>query len=166
VNGEGRLLRIYETGCAAETHELGRSLAQSLLPGDVLLVGELGTGKTCFAQGVAEGLGITENVTSPTFTLMREYAGSIPLYHLDAYRLESPADLIPIGVDEYLEKEGVLLVEWGDRVRDFFEIDHLEISFEFGGGEEERRISFISHAGAWQQRLREKPRGRDGHGRG
>ncbi len=93
-----------EAHSADETRELGSALAGLLRPGDVvLLVGELGAGKTCFAQGVAHGLEVREQVTSPTFTLIREYRGRLPLYHLDAYRLEGAADLFAIGADEYLD---------------------------------------------------------------
>jgi len=167
MRGEAAGTRAYGTRCAGETCELGHRLAALLCPGDVvLLVGELGAGKTCFAQGVARGLEVTEQVTSPTFTLMREYHGRMPLYHLDAYRLEGPADLFAIGVDEYLDGDGVLLVEWGDRARDFFTLEYLEVRFDFADGDEERRIRFIARGGSWQQRLLEMPAGSERHGLG
>jgi tRNA threonylcarbamoyladenosine biosynthesis protein TsaE len=144
----------FVTRSAEETRELGCELAGMLHPGDVvLLVGELGAGKTCFAQGVARGLEVREHVTSPTFNLLREYHGRIALYHLDAYRLDGPADLFAIGVDEYLDGDGVLLVEWGDRVRDFFRMEYLEISLMFGTGDDERRVVFEPRGNAWAQRL-------------
>jgi len=132
----------------------------------VLLVGELGAGKTCFAQGVAHGLEVREQVTSPTFTLIREYRGRMPLYHLDAYRLEGAADLFAIGVDEYLDKDGVLLVEWGDRARDFFTMDHLEITFFFGTSDEERRIVFTPCGSSWESRPLRAALGGSDRGRG
>jgi len=149
--GHGPLdFRMY---CADDTRELGSALAGLLVPGDVvLLIGELGAGKTCFAQGVAHGLEVREQVTSPTFTLMREYRGRLPLYHLDAYRLDGAADLFSIGVDEYLDGDGVLLVEWGDRAREFFTVDHLEVGILFGTGDEERRIVFTPHGDSWARR--------------
>jgi tRNA threonylcarbamoyladenosine biosynthesis protein TsaE len=159
--------RSYETRSAGETQGLGRELASLLRPGDVvLLLGELGAGKTCFAQGVARGLGVGEQVTSPTFTLMREYRGRMPLYHLDAYRLHGSADLFAIGVDEYLERDGVLMVEWGDRARDFFSMEHLEVGFSFGGGDEERRVVFTPRGDSWARRLLETQSGGGEHGRG
>lgn len=144
-----------------ETQELGRRLASVLRDGDVVLVvGELGTGKTCLAKGLARGLGVGENVLSPTFTLLREYKGRIPLFHLDAYRLEGPWDLFDLGIEEYLEGEGVLLVEWGDRARDFFPGDFLEVRLEFTDKEEERRITFLPRGGDWLERIGCLPRGR------
>ena len=152
--------RTFETRNARETQELGQALARLLRRGDVvLLVGELGAGKTCFAQGVARGLGVGEQVTSPTFTLMREYRGSMPFYHLDAYRL-GEADFFAIGVDEYLDGDGVLLVEWGDRASGFFGAESLEVALFFGAGDEERRLVFTPHGNAWTRRLRELAPGR------
>ncbi len=156
-----------ETHSSDETRELGSSLAGLLRPDDVvLLIGELGTGKTCFAQGVAHGLEVREQVTSPTFTLMREYRGRMPLYHLDAYRLEGAADLFAIGVDEYLDAGGILLVEWGDRARDFFTVDHLEIDFFFGASDEERRILFTPCGNSWASRPLQAALGGSDRGRG
>jgi tRNA threonylcarbamoyladenosine biosynthesis protein TsaE len=157
----------YITRGAGETRQLGSDLAGLLLPGDVvLLIGELGAGKTCFAQGVARGLEVREQVTSPTFTLMREYRGRLALYHLDAYRLEGAADLFAIGADEYLDSAGVLLVEWGDRARDFFTMDHLEITFFFGTSDEERRIVFTLRGNSWESRPLRAVLGGSDHGRG
>lgn len=154
----------YKTRGPDETRDLGRRFAEALRPGDVvLLVGELGAGKTCFAQGLALGLGIEEQVTSPTFTLLREYKGRLPLYHLDAYRLEGSADLFDIGVDEYMEGQGVLIVEWGDRARDFFTPEYLEVGFEFAGDDEERRIRFSVHGGSWEGRMSKLKKERDGN---
>lgn len=145
----------FKTDSAEQTFGLGAELADLLSPGDVvLLVGELGAGKTCLAQGIARGMGIGEQVTSPTFTILREYSGRMPLYHLDAYRLDGPADLFDIGVDEYLEGKGVLVVEWGDRVRDFFPPGYLEVRLDFAGGDEERLIRFLPLGDEWEKRLR------------
>jgi len=151
--------RVYETGSAEETQGLGRELSSLLLPGDVVLLeGDLGAGKTCFAQGVARGLGVSEQVTSPTFTLIREYRGRIPLYHLDAYRLEGAADLFSIGVEEYLEGDGVLLVEWGERAPGFFEMERLEVRFSFGEGDDDRRVAFTPCGDSWCGRISGMPR--------
>jgi len=146
--------RHLRTESAGETFELGLAVAGLLRPGDVvLLVGELGTGKTCFTQGVARGMGIEKQVTSPTYTLMRVYQGRIPLYHLDAYRLEGPADLYDIGVDEYLEGEGIIVVEWGERVRCFFDPEYLEVRLDFAEGDDERHVRLLPHGSSWEIRL-------------
>ena len=109
-----KLIRVTQT--ARETQELGAGLAAHLLPSDVVcLFGELGTGKTTFIQGLARGLGASGNVVSPSFTLVHEHRGRVPLYHLDLYRLGS-ADLDDIGLDEILESDAVVAVEWAERL--------------------------------------------------
>ncbi len=101
---------------AEETRDVGRRLGGTLQPGDVLaLTGPLGAGKTVFAQGVAESLGIDEPVTSPTFTLISEYEGRMPFYHMDLYRLGTPDEFVWLGVEEMLNGSGVSLVEWSEK---------------------------------------------------
>lgn len=102
------------TGAPEETRALGRQLALSLLPGDVLLLyGDLGAGKSELTRGIAEGLGITTTVTSPSFTILNVYdEGRIPLYHFDWYRLSGADELYEMGMDEYLGGDGVAVVEW------------------------------------------------------
>ena len=105
------------TRSAAETEALGEELAANLAPGDLLLLaGELGAGKTTFVRGLARGLGIGAGVQSPTFQLVRVYAGRIQLAHVDLYRLEAGANLADLGLDDLLD-QGVVAVEWGDRLR-------------------------------------------------
>jgi tRNA threonylcarbamoyladenosine biosynthesis protein TsaE len=114
---------------AAQTHRLGARLGELLQAGDVLLLeGDLGAGKTVFAQGVAAGLGIDDPVTSPTFTLIHEYEGRLPLYHVDLYRLAGDADAAAIGLEEYLWGEGVTLIEWPDRAGGLLPAERLEIA--------------------------------------
>ncbi len=103
------------TRSAEETKELARRLAGLLEPGDCLaLEGDLGAGKTTFAQGLAEALGVEEAVDSPTFTIVKEYDGNLPFYHMDVYRIESPDE--QLGLEEYFYGDGVCLVEWASRV--------------------------------------------------
>jgi tRNA threonylcarbamoyladenosine biosynthesis protein TsaE len=138
-----------------DTLIIGKKLAGILKPGDVvLLIGELGTGKSVIARGIARGLGIKETISSPTFTLLKEYEGEVPLYHLDAYRLDSPADLFELGLEEYLG-EGILLVEWADRVYGFFDRDFLEIRIAYGEDESMRYIDLIPVGASWKSKLRE-----------
>ncbi len=102
-----------------------------LQPGDVItLNGDLGAGKTCFAGGVARGLGINERITSPTFTLINEYDGPLPLYHLDVYRLESPEELEDLGYEEYFYGSGVTLIEWAEQVEQYLPAERLDIFIE------------------------------------
>lgn len=143
-----------ETASEAETRELAAALAALLRPGDVvLLVGELGSGKTRFVQGLAEGLGVRERVLSPSFTLLRHYRGRLPLDHMDAYRLEGPHDLFELGIEEYLGGEGVLVVEWGDRVREFFTGDRLEVEMRFTEDDDRRCMVFRPYGVSWEERL-------------
>lgn len=98
------------------TRRLGALLGRLLLPGDVVLLhGDLGAGKTAFAQGIGAGLGVAETINSPTFTLLKEYRGRVPLYHFDLYRIEDPAELPALGFDDYFGGEGVCVVEWAER---------------------------------------------------
>ena len=100
-----------------ETRKLGEKLAENLQPGDVVLLeGELGAGKSELTRGIARGLGVTETVTSPSFTILNVYeSGRCPLYHFDWYRLESAEELYELGMDEYLGGDGIAVVEWPDR---------------------------------------------------
>ena len=102
---------------AGETQALGERLGSRLGRGDVVAcIGPLGAGKTCFLQGLARGLGVTADVTSPTFVLVNQYRGRVPVYHVDAYRTWSLTELMDVGVEEMLHGEGVTLVEWADKL--------------------------------------------------
>lgn len=113
----------------AQTRRFGSHLGAIVQPGDVVLLhGALGAGKTHFAQGVAQGLGITEPVRSPTFTMINEYReGRIPLFHIDLYRLEGDADLATIGLDEYFDAGGVVVVEWPEKGHGWLPEDALHL---------------------------------------
>ncbi len=132
----------FLTASAEETRALARRLAPTLRPGDVvLLVGELGAGKTTFVQGLAEGLGLDpQRVSSPTFVLIQEYAeeGAVPLYHVDAYRVRDPRELVEVGLEEYFERPGVTVIEWGDKVRERVPPDAIEVRFEVLEGDRRR----------------------------
>jgi tRNA threonylcarbamoyladenosine biosynthesis protein TsaE len=126
----------------AETAQLGERVGRALVAGDVVaLTGELGAGKTAFVQGVAVGLGIRGRVTSPTFTIVNEYEGPIPLFHVDFYRLEHAAELINVGFDDYFERGGVVVVEWAERYAESLPADRLDVRIEITGPES-RRLSF------------------------
>jgi tRNA threonylcarbamoyladenosine biosynthesis protein TsaE len=130
----------------AATDRLGRRLAEFLSPGTVVaLIGPLGAGKTYFVRAVAAGLGLTDPhaVSSPTFVLIQEYSARLPVYHFDAYRLNSPGEFFDLGAHEYFQADGVCLVEWADRVTPCLPADHLRITIA-PTGETSRRFTLES----------------------
>ena len=131
----------YITNFPAETEAIGAALGKIINPGTVIAYrGDLGAGKTAFTRGLAKGLGCTEIVTSPTYTIVNEYLGGrIPLFHFDMYRLRSSDDLFDIGWEDYLERGGVCAVEWSENVDDAME-DAVYITIE-KLGEESRKIT-------------------------
>lgn len=121
------------TTCSPEqTEQLGQQLAQLLRPGDVIAYqGDLGAGKTAFTRGLARGLGISEPVTSPTYTIVNEYlSGRLPLFHFDMYRLTSAEDLFDIGWEDYLSRGGVCAVEWSENIADALPADAIQVRIE------------------------------------
>lgn len=124
----------------ADTRDFGHQLAETLKPDTVIaLIGDLGTGKTTLTKYIAEGLGIREMITSPTFTIVCEYhSGRLPLYHFDVYRLAESEDLFEIGAEEYFYKGGVSIVEWADQAAEILPDDALCIFMEYGEKEGER----------------------------
>ncbi|MBR6165311.1 MAG: tRNA (adenosine(37)-N6)-threonylcarbamoyltransferase complex ATPase subunit type 1 TsaE [Clostridia bacterium] len=139
--------RLTETNSAAETRDLGEQLAAELQAGDVVLLeGDLGAGKSELTRGIARGLGVTETVTSPSFTILNVYeSGRCPLYHFDWYRLESAEELYELGLDEYLGGDGIAVVEWPERCPEAIPERTLRIRLEDTGEENRRRIT-IHHA--------------------
>ena len=137
-------MQIIETKTSKETRDLGRKLAESAQRGAVFaLVGDLGVGKTVFSQGFAEGLGIKEPVSSPTFTLVNEYhQGRLPFFHFDVYRLEEAEELETIGFEEYVYGRGATLIEWADRFSELLPAQTVWIRIEkdYAQGEDYRRI--------------------------
>ena len=124
-------MNCYETMSENETFQVGQELAKNAKGGEIFcLVGNLGVGKTIFSKGFATGLGITEHITSPTFTIVQIYQGKLPLYHFDMYRIEEPEELEMIGYEDYFYGEGVCLVEWANNVREVIPKDAIWISIE------------------------------------
>ena len=125
-----------------ETIKIGSRLAKRLKAGDVVaLVGELGSGKTVFTKGIAQGLGVknARYVNSPTFVIIKEYRGKVPLYHFDLYRLDSPSSLDSLGWDEYFYGGGIAVIEWADKARRLLPKKHIEVRLSVAG-ENRRKI--------------------------
>lgn len=126
-----------------DTGAFGRRLAEELKPGAVIaLTGDLGTGKTALAKAVAEGLGIREMITSPTFTIVQEYRdGRMPLFHFDVYRIGDPEEMYELGYEEYFFGDGVCIVEWADLIDELIPDKSLMIHIDYGAAEGERIYS-------------------------
>jgi tRNA threonylcarbamoyladenosine biosynthesis protein TsaE len=145
------------TRSAAETAAVGERLAALLRPGDVVvLTGDLGSGKTVLAKGIGAGLGVTEPVVSPTFTIVREYEGDVPLLHLDVYRLDHLQEAIDLGLEELLDEGRVTVVEWGEAIGAVLPPDRLEVVLSVPPPEEaddDVRIIELRPAGpSWEAR--------------
>jgi tRNA threonylcarbamoyladenosine biosynthesis protein TsaE len=139
---EGRPLeRIVETRNAAATQALAAALAVVARPGDLIsLVGDLGAGKTQFAKGFGAGLGVTDTIVSPSFVLMAEYRGRLPLFHIDLYRLAGAAEALAGGLVDERQGEGVTLIEWAERLADAMPLGRLDVVID-GTGDDPRRIA-------------------------
>lgn len=133
------------THSPAETQRLGQHLGQLVRAGDIIcLEGDLGSGKTCFTQGLGRGLGITEDIHSPTFILANEHRGGRwMLYHLDVYRMRSADEAMGIGLDDYLAGDGVVVIEWAEKIRAALPAECMWIKFDYAG-ENDRRLHFTA----------------------
>jgi tRNA threonylcarbamoyladenosine biosynthesis protein TsaE len=138
---------------AEDTRGIGGALSALLQAGDVVaLTGDLGAGKTTFVQGVARGLGFDGPVASPTFTLIREYPARLRVYHADIYRLDRIQDVLDLGLDEVVDDDGVLLVEWGDAIEGLLPDDHLSVELTLTGEGESRRVVLSGTGRSWAAR--------------
>ena len=135
---------IITTRNETETVEIAQNLESEKFPNMVIcLYGDLGSGKTVFSKGFAQALGIDEPVTSPTFNIIKEYtSGEMPLYHMDVYRLDGKVD--DLGLEDYFHKNGVVIIEWADTIKDYLPNDRLDIKFKIID-EDSRTLVFIPH---------------------
>lgn len=143
------------TRSPAETRRLGERIGRLLLSGDaVALIGELGSGKTVLTKGIAKGLGIKgDPVRSPSFVLIREYSGKIPLFHFDLYRLKKPEELNTIGYEEYFSGKGVVVIEWAERAKNFLPEEYLKVELSIVR-ENERKIFLKPKGEGLKKRLK------------
>lgn len=138
-----------------DTDLFGQKIGEIVEPGQViLLAGELGAGKTLMTQGICKGLGVDEDVTSPTYRLINEYEGDLPVYHMDLYRLDDVEDLYELGFEEYVERDGVIIVEWPDLAYDLLPPDFVYIKI-YITGDNQREIN-LEAEGEKGTRLKER----------
>jgi tRNA threonylcarbamoyladenosine biosynthesis protein TsaE len=142
-----------QTTSPEETRAVGEAIAPALRPGDVVsLTGDLGAGKTTFIQGVAGALGVSDRVVSPTFTLVRQYEGTLPVYHFDVYRLDHLQDVLDLGFEEILDLGGIVFIEWGDAIEALLPEAYLQIELTIPGEESRRRLEIGTRGMAWARR--------------
>ncbi len=144
------------TTAPEQTWRIGELLGERLAAGDtVCLYGDLGAGKTNFSYGVARGLAVQEEVVpSPTYAFVNEYAGRVPFYHIDLYRINDPAELEDIGFDEYIDSDGVTLIEWADRADDELPVECLSVYFSTVD-ERSRELGFLAEGERYERLLAE-----------
>jgi tRNA threonylcarbamoyladenosine biosynthesis protein TsaE len=136
-----------------ETRKAAGGLAELLLPGDVVsLTGDLGAGKTAFVQGAARALGVSDTVISPTFVLVREYRGDIPVYHVDVYRLNRLQEVLDLGFEDLLDPGGVVFIEWGDAIDPLLPESHLRVEMRVEEDGDDRRMKLFGRGPAWPPR--------------
>lgn len=123
--------KIYQSYCYEETKKIGFEIGKNLKAGDVVAIdGELGSGKTALICGIAKALCYFKSVTSPTFTIINEYEGTLPIYHFDVYRLTNNSDIEGLGFDEYIYGEGVTIIEWAQNINNYLPKKYLQINIE------------------------------------
>lgn len=139
-----------QTHAQGDTIKLGEKLSLLLRPGSVVtLTGQLGSGKTTFVKGLAAGLGVTDMITSPTFTIVKEYNGELPLYHMDVYRLEHSEE--DIGFTEYFEGNGISVVEWAEFIKEYLPGERLDIEIKYI--DEHSRMIIFNPRGSHYERV-------------
>lgn len=139
-----------------ETEEFGQKLGSLLEGGDLLsLTGDLGAGKTTLTKSIGIGLGISDYITSPTFTLINEYKGRVWLYHFDVYRLEGEEDLLDLGYEDYFYSNGVTIVEWGDKIEDILPENRININIKKGKKQDERIVNLSGKGKRYEKIVKE-----------
>ncbi|HAJ33823.1 MAG TPA: tRNA (adenosine(37)-N6)-threonylcarbamoyltransferase complex ATPase subunit type 1 TsaE [Candidatus Atribacteria bacterium] len=141
-----------------KTKNLGKEVSKLAKSGDLLaFYGELGAGKTCFIQGISQGLEVKDYVTSPSFTIINEYQGKIPIYHFDLFRLDNAEEILELGYEEYFYGEGLTVIEWAEKIEQLLPKEHLKIDIKFKD-RYQRTISFIPQGDRFDKFLKELSR--------
>ncbi len=139
-----------------ETEEFGIKLGSLLKKGDILcLNGDLGAGKTTMTKSIGLGLGVEEYITSPTFALINQYSGRLPVYHFDVYRLENAHELYDLGFDDYFYGNGVCVIEWADKIEKMIPKERMVIDIEKGKSDDERILKFSGYGARFQELVKE-----------
>ncbi|MCR1898903.1 tRNA (adenosine(37)-N6)-threonylcarbamoyltransferase complex ATPase subunit type 1 TsaE [Irregularibacter muris] len=149
-------MKEFITYSPQQTFELGQRIGEKSLPGTVIcLSGEMGAGKTALTQGIVKGIGIEDYVTSPTYTLVNEYYGDIPVYHFDVFRIEDVEELDEIGFDEYLYGQGVVIIEWPSQILESLPKEYLWISIDKGEKEDQRILKLTAQGKSYEKQIEE-----------
>ena len=139
-------MKKWISNSPSNTWKIAAEFFQTLeIPAVIALHGNLGAGKTCFTQGLAQAAGVTEPVCSPTYTLISEYQGDIPFHHIDLYRLGGPEEAYDLGLDEYLETDGITVIEWAERAAELIPPNAIHIRLERGEDEQLRTIEIVEN---------------------
>lgn len=147
-------MEVSSTGID-HTRRLAAALGELIRAGDILvLIGDLGAGKTAFAQGLGAGLGVADTITSPTFALVQSYSGRLDLHHLDVYRLTQINEALDLGLAELLDDDAVVVIEWGDTIAPVLPQNYLEVRLDYGEGDTERLVRFNPVGSRWSARMR------------
>ncbi|MCJ7769329.1 MAG: tRNA (adenosine(37)-N6)-threonylcarbamoyltransferase complex ATPase subunit type 1 TsaE [Dehalococcoidales bacterium] len=145
----------------SETHRFGINIGKLAMPGDILLlVGKLGAGKTCLTQGIARGLGIEGYIPSPSFVLIRQFYGRLPLYHIDLYRLDLPQEIADLGLDDYLYGQGACVIEWAEKGSNLMPPEHMLIKIDYLG-DTERSLKLEAYGRRYIEMLDKLKAGKD-----
>ena len=152
---ERRADLVLRSQCPADTATIASAVADVLVAGDVIVLGgDLGAGKTTFTKGLGRALGVSDTITSPTFTLAQMYeANDFVVHHLDVYRIDDPNDVMDLALPELYDSGGVVIIEWGDRIEAALPDSYLFVRFEFGADDDERELSLIGVGPHWHHRL-------------
>lgn len=146
----------FKTKSPIETEKIGFKLGNLLKRGSIVLIsGELGVGKTVLTKGIAKGMGIDDYVTSPTFMIVNEHLGDIPLYHFDVYRIDDYTELYDIGYEEYFYGDGVCVIEWPEKIKPLIPEENLFIRIDIGDSYDERIIEMISNGEKYDEVVKE-----------
>ncbi|PHO06836.1 tRNA (adenosine(37)-N6)-threonylcarbamoyltransferase complex ATPase subunit type 1 TsaE [Thermoanaerobacterium thermosaccharolyticum] len=146
----------FKTKSPIETEKIGFKLGNLLKRGSIVLIsGELGVGKTVLTKGIAKGMGIDDYVTSPTFMIVNEHLGDIPLYHFDVYRIDDYTELYDIGYEEYFYGDGVCVIEWPEKIKPLIPEDNIFIRMDMGDTFDERTIEIVSNGEKYDEVVKE-----------